>query len=233
MKPGPATSTEAIRSSARSFAAIFSARSRGLAFASLASTIAALVAMSPWVASRGGSTTTRDKSMPDGQTPSAASAAQTACTRASTSAKRCTEEDLSAMGRRLTQIRGRVKKPLMFGQREAVGHSGDEVADPPRTLDFGVPATLREPFGRQIARHLLIAREQVEQDLFGLAHHPHHPRMPVHPLLQERLDAGLGLRDACRKRDQDVTVVADIVDRSRLRGIETPARLRDNSSDQI
>ena len=74
MKPGPATSTEAIRSSARSFSAILSARSRGFALASLASTIAALVAMSPWVASRGGSTTTREKSMPAGHWPSAASA---------------------------------------------------------------------------------------------------------------------------------------------------------------
>jgi hypothetical protein len=47
MKPGPATSTAEIRSSARSFSAILSASSRGFAFASLASTMAALVAMSP------------------------------------------------------------------------------------------------------------------------------------------------------------------------------------------
>jgi hypothetical protein len=49
MKPGPATSTAATRSSARNFSAILSARSRGFALASLASTIAALVAMSPWL----------------------------------------------------------------------------------------------------------------------------------------------------------------------------------------
>jgi len=97
MKPGPATSTEAIRSSARSFSAILSARSRGFARASLASTIAALVAMSPCVASRGGSTTTREKSMPSGQLPSVASAAQIACTRARTSAKRCCEAGFSAI----------------------------------------------------------------------------------------------------------------------------------------
>jgi len=97
MKPGPATSTEAINSSARNLAATCSARSRGLALASLASTIAALVAMSPWLTSRGGSTTTRDRSMPAGQLPSVASALQAACTRASTSAKRCCGVDLSAM----------------------------------------------------------------------------------------------------------------------------------------
>ena len=90
MKPGPATSTLSISSSARSLAAICSARSRGFALASFASTIAALVAMSPWEASRGGSTTTRDRSA-FGHPPSAASAAQAACTRASTLAKRCCE----------------------------------------------------------------------------------------------------------------------------------------------
>ena len=60
MKPGPATSTLSISGSARSLAAIASASSRGFLPASLASTIAALVAMSPWLGSRGGSTTTRD-----------------------------------------------------------------------------------------------------------------------------------------------------------------------------
>jgi hypothetical protein len=98
MKPGPATSTEATRSSARNFSAILSASSRGFALASLASTIAALVAMSPWLASRGGSTTTREKSMPAGHWPSAANVAQIACTRASTSENRCCEAGLSDMG---------------------------------------------------------------------------------------------------------------------------------------
>ena len=73
------------------------------------------------------------------------------------------------LGRRLTQIRGRVKKPLMFGDGEAVGHPGDEVADPSDTLGFGlvVAAIARQPLRRQIARALLIARKQVEKDLFG------------------------------------------------------------------
>src|SRR4051812_30467048 len=166
MKPGPATPTEAIRSSARSFSAILSARSRGFAFASLARTIAALVAISPCVASRGGSTTTREKSTPARQLPSVASVAQIACTRARTSAKRCGEVGLSAMmGRRLTQIRGRVKKPLMLNQGKAVGHPGNEIADPPGPL-LGIRLALGafDPFGRQIAGRFLVAREQVEQD---------------------------------------------------------------------
>src|SRR5713226_4638305 len=56
------------------------------------------------------------------------------------------------VARRLTQIGGRVKKPLMFGQGEAVGHSGDEVADPPCAIGFAVSAIRRPPFGRQIVR---------------------------------------------------------------------------------
>src|SRR4051812_3589973 len=164
MKPGPATPTEAIRSSARSFSAILSARSRGFVLASLASTMAALVAMSPCVASRGGSTTTREKSMPAGQLPSAASAAQIRCTRASTSAKRCDEVGFSAicfgyLGRRLTQIRGRVKKPLVLGKRKAVGHPGDEIADPPGALALRLPFGALDPFRRQVVRRLLVARK--------------------------------------------------------------------------
>src|SRR6476659_9883767 len=163
MKPGPATSTAATRSSARNFSAILSARSRGLVLASLASTIAALVAMSPWVASRGGSTTTREKSMPAGHWPSAARSAQIASTRASTSANRCWKAELSDMARRLTQIRGRVKKPLVLDQGETVGHSGDEIADPAGSFPLVLVPGALDPFGRQIARRRLIAREQVEQ----------------------------------------------------------------------
>jgi hypothetical protein len=87
MKPGPATSTFAINGSARSLPAMASASSRGFLPASLASTMAALVAMSPWAASRGGSTTTRDWSIPAGNSPAAASASLAARTRSRTSAK--------------------------------------------------------------------------------------------------------------------------------------------------
>jgi hypothetical protein len=74
MNPGPATSNCAKRSSPLSFATICSANSRGFMRASFASTMAALVAKSPWAASRGGSTAIRDCSMPAGRTPSAMSA---------------------------------------------------------------------------------------------------------------------------------------------------------------
>jgi len=60
MKPGPATSAFATSASPRNLAAIASANGRGFVPASLASTIAALVAMSPCALSRGGSTTMRD-----------------------------------------------------------------------------------------------------------------------------------------------------------------------------
>ena len=45
-------------------------------------------------------------------------------------------------GRRLTQIRGRVKKPLVLGQGEPVGHPGDEIADPAGALGLVVSLSL-------------------------------------------------------------------------------------------
>src|ERR1700756_4318307 len=164
MKPGPATSTDAIRSSLRSLSAILSASSRGLALASLASTMAALVAMSPWLASRGGSTTTRAKSTSAGQPPSAASAPQTAWTRAKTAANRCWDgdfsADFSAMGRRLTQIGGRVKKPLVLDQRVAVGHPRDEIADPADAFGVGFLPRALQPFRRQVTGRFPVALEE-------------------------------------------------------------------------
>ena len=73
-------------------------------------------------------------------------------------------------GRRLTQIGGRVKKPLMLGQGETVGHAGDEIADPPGPgrLALAIRAAGRQPLGRQLGRIAMIAREQIEQDLLGL-----------------------------------------------------------------
>ena len=79
MKPGPATSTVAIRSSCAQFCRDRFGEIARLLAGSLASTIAALVAMSPCAGSRGGSTTTRDRSMPAGKTPGRNSASQSAC----------------------------------------------------------------------------------------------------------------------------------------------------------
>ncbi len=65
MKPGPATETSATSASSFSLAMMISASARGLVPSGFASTIAALVATSPWLASRGGSTPIRPKSSSD------------------------------------------------------------------------------------------------------------------------------------------------------------------------
>ena len=119
-----------MRSSARSFAAIASASSRGFLPASLASTIAAFVAASPWLGSRGGSTVTRDRSMPAGNAP----AANQFIDRAADAREKLGENVFCNHERaaRLTQFRGRVKEPAMLGKRVAVGHAGDEIGDAAR-----------------------------------------------------------------------------------------------------
>ncbi|MDQ0836479.1 hypothetical protein QFZ54_000263 [Sphingomonas faeni] len=71
MKPGPATLAEATSSSFDNSATSASASTRGLVLAGLARTIAALVARSPWLVSRGGSTVTFLRSSPAGSVPAA------------------------------------------------------------------------------------------------------------------------------------------------------------------
>src|SRR3974390_1573373 len=73
MKPGPATSTPSTISAFRNALAVASAISFGFLPTPLAVTIAALVAQSPCVGSRGGSTTTRDRSVPGGNDAAVAS----------------------------------------------------------------------------------------------------------------------------------------------------------------
>ena len=87
-KPGPATSAETMPGAPASVSARAAAMSRGAIRAGRASTIAALVAMSPWAGSRGGSTVTAPRSSPCGSRPSAASRASPSSTRAFTSANR-------------------------------------------------------------------------------------------------------------------------------------------------
>ena len=113
----------------------------------------------------------------------------------------------------------------MFDKCETVGHPGDEIADPPGALGFGLGLRALQPFGRKIAGIVLIAREQIEQDLLGLAHHPHHPRMAVHVLSQERFDLGLFLRDVRRKRDQRLGLSAHVIGGLRLYGLQARCRL--------
>ena len=87
MKPGPATPASTTRGSVRKAAASASPSAFGLVLASLARTRAALVARSPWLASRGGSTTTRARSRPSGSVPPRTSASTASRTRASNRAK--------------------------------------------------------------------------------------------------------------------------------------------------
>ena len=53
-------------------------------------------------------------------------------------------------------------------------------ADPAGALGVGFLARGIQPFRRQIAGRFAVALEQVDHDLLGLAHHPHHPLVPVH-----------------------------------------------------
>ena len=69
MKPGPATAPSTTSGIALRRASNGSAMSRGFLPAGLASTMAALVAMSPSAASRGGSAVMAEKSSPAGSSP--------------------------------------------------------------------------------------------------------------------------------------------------------------------
>src|SRR3954471_23014340 len=204
MKPGPATSTFSTRGSARSLAAIASANSRGLRPASLASTIAALVAMSPCAASRGGSTTTRAWSIPAGSTPSAINASLAARTLSSTTAKMflgCSVMTTMLLGkRRLTQFRGRVKKPGVLDQGVAVRHAGDEIGDAAHAAAAIMGVDVLRPFRRQVGRLLHIVAEQIADHVLGLRHDAHDARVPIHARTEETLDGAIGLSHRCRKR---------------------------------
>jgi len=78
----------------------------------------------------------------------------------------------------------------------------------------------------------VIAREQIQDDLLGLPHDPHHPRMPVHPFIEERLDGGLGLCHFDWECDQCVAVVANLIHAARTGARKTPLCLRYNRSDK-
>ena len=121
----------------------------------------------------------------------------------------------------------------MLDQGETVGHPGDEIANPAGAFPFALAFGALDPFGRQVPRRGLVAREQVEQDPFRLAHHPHDAVVAVHVLFQERLDRGLLLRNRGRKRDQRLMVVADVMRRLRFRCRKPPARLRHDRYDHV
>src|SRR4051812_39882080 len=108
---------------------------------------------------------------------------------------------------------------LMLGQREAVGHASDEIANPPGARRLALLCGPFKPLRREVARVLLVAREEIEHDLPGISHDPHHPLVAVHMLLQERLDAGFRLCDARSKGDELLAMMSDIFSRLRPREI--------------
>ena len=122
----------------------------------------------------------------------------------------------------------------MFGQRETVGHSGDKVADPPRPfgLAFG-PVFGRQPFGGHRSRIALIACKEIEYELFGIPHHPHHPFVPVHMQLQEFLDRGFRASRLVRKDNQRLVLIADLFGRRRPSQLQTAMRLDHDSANEM
>ena len=175
MKPGPGDLDLADSVVGAQLRRDRSASSRGFLPASLASTMAALVAMSPWVGSRGGSTTMRDMIGAGRQAPGRD---QRDRLRATRRGRACRAKDVrgrhafvTALRRpcrqaaRLTQFRGRVKKPRVLDERVAVGHAGDEVGDAararrrrrrrsPSAHSAGRSAGVRDVVREQIAHHV-------------------------------------------------------------------------------
>ena len=64
---------------------------------------------------------------------------------------------------RLTQFGSGVKQPPVLGERVAVGHAGDEIAD---IADIMLRRRLLPPFRRQRLKVVAIAREEVGDDAF-------------------------------------------------------------------
>src|SRR5262245_14242200 len=184
MKPGPAMSTEATFPSLRSLAAMLSASSRGFLPASLARTIAALVAMSPCVGSRGGSTTIREMSAPEPST-----AAVAACTEASIVANRCCGLASFGMWLRLTQFRKQVKINTTGAKRLPDGRSAidrNDLTGRDRRLIGGkinrhVGHMDRQPQAKQMGgSQLLDVFRPFEQFLYTLGKH-HAGCNRIHP----------------------------------------------------
>jgi hypothetical protein len=123
--PGPATSAAVTRGSASRRSASRAAMSRGFIAAGLASTIAAFVAMSPWLGSRGGSTDTPAISSPAGSAPDAASVSMAPSTRPRISANRSMRRiSLQARAAVWQPGRGRSRRP----PRNPAGHAGEAIS---------------------------------------------------------------------------------------------------------
>ena len=199
MKPGPATSTLAIRSSARSFSATSSASSRGFLPASLASTIAALVAMSPWVGSRGGSTTTREGSSAGKRARRGRARRAPRCTRARTVAKIFIG---ARVGHGARAIRKNSQSSQSFRKQPRVfARSAKRSVIPAmKSRDAAAPARRRRapeslaPFRRHVLRPTQEAREQLAHHHLGLLHDADDALVAVHV----RSRGSPSARDRCR-----------------------------------
>ena len=156
MKPGPATSALATSGSRRAVRRRSPRRARAASFrASLASTMAALVARSPWL---GIARRLDHDARKIGAEPGSTSRA---CRRAHGVSRACCEDRTEGSWRhfaaagiaalRLTQFRRRVKMPRVLGQRVAVGHAGDENRRSWRARALASPrASACRPFRRQV-----------------------------------------------------------------------------------
>ncbi len=137
------------------------------------------------------------------------------------------------MKRRLKQIRGRVKKPVMLDHGETVGHSGDEIGDPAGAIHLPVPALEGRPFRRQVPGRLAVTREQLADNVLGVPHDPHHPGVAIHPLVQERLGRRLGGGGFGSERHQRLRLEPHLLGRRRARRVQPPAGFRDHRFDQV
>src|SRR6185312_4385128 len=149
-----------------------------------ASTIAALEARSPWLASRGGSTMTRSRSA--SVSPSKEAALTAAFTRPVKSLKIFMKENRltpsavrhPAGARQLNQFRRLVKQAEVLRQRIAVGHAGDEIGDAAGGAVV-IVASARPPFGRQALGLRQVAGIELLDQPLGAPHDVADPRNAI------------------------------------------------------
>src|SRR5262249_60429560 len=102
-----------------------------------------------------------DWSIPAGITPSATIASLAARTLSKIAAKTFWSlMSVFVWWRRLTQFRGRVKKPRVLHQRVAVGHASDEIGDVARARGRIAPVDDLRPFRRHVVGLVQAARAQ-------------------------------------------------------------------------
>src|SRR5262249_998798 len=229
MKPGPATSAFATSASPRNLAAIASANGRGFVPASLASTMAALVAMSPCALSRRSSPPTPDLPLPPATMPSATTASLAAGTLSRTAAKTFWSlMSIFVWWRRLTQFRGRVKKPGVLRQRVAVGHAGDEIGDVARARGRIAAVDDLRPFRRHVVGPIQVAGEQRANEALRVAHDAHDAIVAIHPRVEKALDGAVGLGHGGREGADRMRGVTHVVGRARRQCPQASAGFRDD-----